>query len=851
MTATSDGRKCLGRLPQFEFCYFREKMIYCINPQCSDRHNPDDASCCRACNTQLALYGGRFQISEKISKPNHSPEWEVFLVTDQRELGKWKVLKTLTNNEREFKTRFKREIDILKNSKNSGIPAYIIDFTLPSENTRPELHCLVMEWIEGEDLEKWLQTHHKLAEEQTAISWLKKITIILAYLHSKKHFHRDIKPSNIMLKSNGELALIDFGIVRQMTNTIDRQGASTQAYTPIYAAPEQIIGNAVPQSDFYALGKTFVYLLTGQRPISNELDLNRWEYETNFPTSRIIPLINWLLAEDLQDRPQTPEKILEAIDYISTRRGDGDFSNSEETSGFIDRIQQPKTSSKWYVSALKIGVPLTICSSIAGFLAYNYLWKPPIAVRTSLLQSPEELISFGDRELNNSYGNNKLNRNQSATKLEGINLFKAGKYQVAYQKFAQLRQTDKKDPDLAIYMNNAKVRYWHQKKPTKPISTIVAAVPAGIEQGQHMLFGVAQNQYTVVNPTDSLDREPDLYLEVGIADDLNKPAQAVEIAKKLVERSIKGSDNKVRSILAVIGHYSSEVTCAALPTYTQAGVPVISPTSSMNELRKKCGDNNQVFFRTISSSQFESVSLAELLEHKRIRNLVVTPFYKEKEQIGYSQDLLAKFKQDFNHEFGRDLEKGFDLSDNNDVKKGIEKAASSNIIVLFADEKTETSNIFNNAIEVLEKADPKQIELILASNPLLSAELGPNLLQKWHGKLVVAVDWDDEPQCSNQDFVKMGSKLWGGGLNRTTSASYEAVQVLSTLLIKGDRNTRAQLKDSLNNVSNVKSAVFNNKYISFDANGDRSDIRQKILLTPTGSDKKLEFKPIDKIQCSL
>lgn len=827
-------------------------MSYCINPQCSDRQNPDDASSCQACNTQLALYGGRFQLSEKISKPNHNPEWEVFIVRDHRDPDRWKVLKTLTNNEREFRTRFKREIEILKNSKNSGIPAYTIDFHLPAEGNRPELHCLVMEWIDGEDLDKWLQTNHKLSDEQTALTWLRKIVIILAYIHSKKHFHRDIKPSNIMLKTNGELALIDFGIVRQMTNTVSQYGASTHAYTPIYAAPEQILGNAVPQSDFYALGKTFVYLLTGQRPIQNELDLSRWEYETNFPTSRIIPLINWLLEEDLHKRPQTTEKILETIDYLSTRKSDGTLLNSDETSSFIKRIQQPQAKSKWYLPALTIGVPLvTICSSIAGFLAYNNLQAPaplpPVSVQPS-----EYLISFGDQHLNNSYSSNKLDRNESSNKkLEGIKLLKAGEYQGAYQKFAQLRQTNKKDPDLVIYMNNAKVRYWHQRKPTKPIYTIVAAVPAGIEQGQHILFGVAHNQHNVVNSMNSIDFEPDVYLEVGIADDLNQPKQAIEIAKKLVERSINGSDNQSRSILAVVGHYSSEVTCKALPTYAQAGLPIISPTSSMNELRKKCGDRSQVFFRTISSSQFESVSLAELLEKKNISNLRITPFYKKREKIGFSQDLFARFKHDFSNDFGRELEKGFDLSEKTDVKKGIAKSSKANVIVLFPDEKTETSNVFNHAVEVIEKADPKKIKLILASNPLLSSEIGPKLLQKWNGKLVVAVDWDDEPQCSSQKFVKMDNKLWGGNLNRTTAASYEAVQVLSTIFKRGDGNNRSQLKDALKNVNHVKSNVFNNKYIKFDLNGDRADIIQKILLTPTASGKKLEFKPIDKLQCSL
>jgi eukaryotic-like serine/threonine-protein kinase len=271
----------------------------------------------------------------------------------------------------------------------------------------------------------------------------------------------------------------------------------------------------------------------------------------------------------------------------------------------------------------------------------------------------------------------------------------------------------------------------------------------------------------------------------------------------------------------------------------------------MNELRKKCGDRSQVFFRTISSSQFESVSLAELLEQKNIGNLRITPFYKKREKIGFSQDLFSRFKHDFSNEFGRDLEKGFDLSEKTDVKKGIANSSKANVIVLFPDEKTDTSKVFNHAVEVIEKADPKKIKLILASNPLLSSELGPKLLQKWNGKLVVAVDWDDEPQCSSQKFVKMDSKLWGGNLNRTTAASYEAVQVLSTIFKRGDGNNRSQLKDALKNINHVKSNVFNNKYIKFDLNGDRADIFQKILLTPTASGKKLEFKPIDKIQCSL
>ncbi|MEM9805448.1 MAG: hypothetical protein AAF959_09210, partial [Cyanobacteria bacterium P01_D01_bin.56] len=84
-------------------------------------------------------------------------------------------------------------------------------------------------------------------------------------------FHRDIKLSNIMLRPSGQLALVDFGTVRPMTSTyfakVAGQRDITSVVSPGYTPLEQINGRAVPQSDFYALGRSFVYLLTGKHPI--------------------------------------------------------------------------------------------------------------------------------------------------------------------------------------------------------------------------------------------------------------------------------------------------------------------------------------------------------------------------------------------------------------------------------------------------------------------------------------------------------------------------------------------------------------------------------------------------------
>jgi ABC-type branched-subunit amino acid transport system substrate-binding protein len=116
---------------------------------------------------------------------------------------------------------------------------------------------------------------------------------------------------------------------------------------------------------------------------------------------------------------------------------------------------------------------------------------------------------------------------------------------------------------------------------------------------------------------------------------------------------------------------------------------------------------------------------------------------------------------------------------------------------------------------------------------------------------VVAVDWSQDPQCSDREFVKIANKLWDGDIDRTTAAAYEATQVLSQVFKKGNNTSRAKVKDALSNISNVKSHVFNNKDVNFDDRGDRADINQKILITPTITGSKVEFKPIDKDQCSL
>ncbi len=157
-----------------------------------------------------------------------------------------------------------------------------------------------------------------------ALKWLKEIAEILQVVHGEKFFHRDIKPSNIMLQPNGKLALIDFGTVREMTGTYmakQNSGAITKISSAGFTPPEQENNQAVPQSDFFALGRTFVYLLTGKLPTdpaiydsyNNEL---KWRGFTKEISPLLLDLIDELMAGKASQRPDNPGVILQRLAEI-------------------------------------------------------------------------------------------------------------------------------------------------------------------------------------------------------------------------------------------------------------------------------------------------------------------------------------------------------------------------------------------------------------------------------------------------------------------------------------------------------------------------------------------------------
>jgi parallel beta-helix repeat protein len=157
---------------------------------------------------------------------------------------------------------FTREALLLASLRHPMIPRISNHF---SEAGR---RYLVMDFIDGQDLESALAAHHGPCPTNQVVAWASALGDALSYLHRQQPpiIFRDLKPANIMLTPQGALMLVDFGIARSLHNVGGTRGAVTVIGTPGYVPPEQYQGLAEPRSDQYALAATLHHLLTNRDP---------------------------------------------------------------------------------------------------------------------------------------------------------------------------------------------------------------------------------------------------------------------------------------------------------------------------------------------------------------------------------------------------------------------------------------------------------------------------------------------------------------------------------------------------------------------------------------------------------
>ncbi len=154
---------------------------------------------------------------------------------------------------------FEREANILATLNHPGI-VQVYDYF-----TEGDRSYLVLEYVQGKDLETIMARVEGFLPEDQVIHWALQICDVLSCLHNHEPqpiIFRDVKPSNIMLDAHNRIKMVDFGIAK----LFEAEQKGTMIGTEGYAPPEQYRGVAEPRVDIYALGATMHHLLSKQDP---------------------------------------------------------------------------------------------------------------------------------------------------------------------------------------------------------------------------------------------------------------------------------------------------------------------------------------------------------------------------------------------------------------------------------------------------------------------------------------------------------------------------------------------------------------------------------------------------------
>lgn len=221
--------------------------------------------------------------------------------------------------------RFDREFAILEALDHPGIARVL------EHGVADDALYIAMEYFSGGDLGSVLRAG---LPYDRAIDAAGQVARALGYLHANSVIHRDLKPSNIMLRPDGSLALVDFGIARR--ESLHRTAHGQICGTPTYMSPESALGRTDARSDIYSLGCVFFEMLTGRRAFAADTLPQLLEAHRGGARPRLSDdLAHWqgvmerMIALDPGDRYRDGEEAARAIEAAAR----GDLSAARPSAG--------------------------------------------------------------------------------------------------------------------------------------------------------------------------------------------------------------------------------------------------------------------------------------------------------------------------------------------------------------------------------------------------------------------------------------------------------------------------------------------------------------------------------------
>ena len=464
-----------------------------------------------------------------------------------------------------------------------------------------------------------------------------------------------------------------------------------------------------------------------------------------------------------------------------------------------------KKSIEWESIAFR-SIPFLIFATVAVWIFYpmakTAMAPDNRASKADVVKSPAVRISFGGiaLDLRDETGNEK---GISEDKKKGCEAFRAKKWDEAIDAFTlAFDQKDSSDPETLIFLNNAKA----QESGSMYTVCVAASLksPVTWDSGKEMLRGVAQIQ-NKINLAGGIGGR---LIRVMIAEDFNTPEETVKTAKEVANDP---------EVLAVIGHFKSEITKEALPIYIENGIVSVSPSSSSSRLTRNTPTG--WFYRTSASDEEHSVTLSNYVKRhfpkpkgKRTR---VAIYFRE------SSDYSASIKEEFVKRLSTDDYDchAFILPTNMEPQSVIQDAkrnflkSSFDLIALFPDADTRDA-----ALEIAEMFDGVKV----AGDSMDAGRINsiPHLALK--GVI---------PVCSyfsgnlNAGFSKEANQFWGidHADNWRMVTSYEAMIAVTKAIeiaSKSGSVTRETVRLAMQRLPEELQGVDGNK-IAFKPDGNR------------------------------
>jgi len=841
--------------------------VYCTNPRCLHPENHSDgdltdrnsitARFCISCGMPLFIGGDRRCIAlSEIGKGGFGKTFKGYDFNLEKEIAikVFSPQQGLTPQQLDTATiAFKKGSQILSNLSHRYIPRVydFLDLSAPINNhqepisgnhTQQKLFFLIQDYIPGENLQDELGRHN--FSENDVLEVLKSLLQILTATHEQGVIHRDIKPPNIIRhRDNHQLYLIDFdaAIKRKL-----EPGVSVEYSFVIgsrgYAPPEQLSGREIDMSaDLYALAATCVNLLTNRTPTNichNGGSLNIWTNYLPYPIHNgFINILDKMLAFNPQDRFQSAEQVLEAIDNLSTitiqqhKKNQQQLKkNTKVSQGTLWDIFIQKIRKRWkyligFIALFILGFILVVNPNIIFNL-----------INPNQPTSGNICANYPDCPINDgfSWGEEIMfPQDNNPNKQEGTEAFKQGEYKQAIEYFKQSLNLNPNDPETLVYLNNALANALASVSSREPIKISVnIPITSNTNSAKEILRGVAHVQSEVncgistIKQVNFLQNSDDSSCVSGI-DSRRLQILITDYSKEdnnnNQERKIYQKVANDLSILGVIGPFTSSETSEAGKIYSKKNLVLISPTSTAVRKMKREPNLpdyalpfNEYVFRTSPTDSTAAKDLVEYMREQQYKQPVII-MDKDGADGEYSKSLSGEFQKFFLDENQNQNIEPCDMSSRgNTAVKCIRKAQNNADVAMLALSHNQVTERLQQLGFFLTGNNPK-IKVFLGGDGIYEKDM-IELINN-DGKLVLAVPWhrSDGDTAEESQFERESQELWQTkDVNWRTAMSYDATQAMAEGLKTEAVPTRKSLFNKLS--SNTFEARGARVKVQFDSN---------------------------------